>query len=73
MRFIGRREGLPDELVEQMSWAESLTQGNSRITLFVAFNYGGRAEIVDAACASRTATRRTSGSSSTRPRCTTRT
>ena len=49
MRFIGRREGLPDELVEQMSWAESLTKGNSRITLFVAFNYGGRAEIVDAA------------------------
>ena len=49
MRFIGRREGLPDELVEQMSWAESLTTGNSRITLFVAFNYGGRAEIVDAA------------------------
>jgi len=49
MRFIGRREGLPEELVEQMSWAEALTRENSRITLFVAFNYGGRAEIVDAA------------------------
>jgi undecaprenyl diphosphate synthase len=32
-----------------MEWAESLTGGNDRITLFVAFNYGGRAEIVDAA------------------------
>jgi undecaprenyl diphosphate synthase len=49
MRFIGRREGVPPELVEKMEWAESLTAGNERITLFVAFNYGGRAEIVDAA------------------------
>ena len=32
-----------------MDWAEELTAGNDRITLFVAFNYGGRAEIVDAA------------------------
>ena len=31
------------------SWAEERTAGNDRITLFVAFNYGGRAEIVDAA------------------------
>ena len=49
MRFIGRREGLPVALVERMSWAESLTRANTRITLFVAFNYGGRAEILDAA------------------------
>jgi undecaprenyl diphosphate synthase len=49
MRFIGRREGVEPALVEQMEWAESLTDGNDRITLFVAFNYGGRAEIVDAA------------------------
>jgi len=49
MRFIGRREGISEELREQMSWAESLTQNNRRITLFVAFNYGGRAEILDAA------------------------
>jgi undecaprenyl diphosphate synthase len=49
MRFIGRREGLPAGLVERMSWAESLTNTNTRITLFVAFNYGGRAEILDAA------------------------
>ena len=49
MRFIGRREGVSADLIGQMDWAESLTAGNSRITLFVAFNYGGRAEIVDAA------------------------
>jgi undecaprenyl diphosphate synthase len=49
MRFIGRREGVSEELVERMAWAEETTAGNERITLFVAFNYGGRAEIVDAA------------------------
>ena len=49
MRFIGRREGVDPALVEQMRWAEETTAGNERITLFVAFNYGGRAEIVDAA------------------------
>jgi undecaprenyl diphosphate synthase len=49
MRFIGRREGVAAELVERMEWAEAETATNERITLFVAFNYGGRAEIVDAA------------------------
>jgi undecaprenyl diphosphate synthase len=49
MRFIGRREGVAPELVERMRRAEETTAGNERITLFVAFNYGGRAEIVDAA------------------------
>jgi undecaprenyl diphosphate synthase len=49
MRFIGRREGVAPELLEQMEWAERTTAANERITLFVAFNYGGRAEIVDAA------------------------
>jgi undecaprenyl diphosphate synthase len=49
MRFIGRREGVAPELVTGMEWAEALTQDNDRITLFVAFNYGGRAEILDAA------------------------
>src|SRR6185437_14962164 len=42
MRFIGRREGVPADLQERMSWAEARTDANSRITLFVAFNYGGR-------------------------------
>ena len=49
MRFIGRREGVDAKLVEQMEWAESVTAANTRITLYVAFNYGGRAEILDAA------------------------
>jgi undecaprenyl diphosphate synthase len=49
MRFIGRREGVAPDLVDRMTWAETTTRHNDRITLFVAFNYGGRAEIVDAA------------------------
>jgi undecaprenyl diphosphate synthase len=49
MRFIGRREGISDTLLERMRWAEEVTGANDRMTLFVAFNYGGRAEIVDAA------------------------
>jgi undecaprenyl diphosphate synthase len=49
MRFIGRRAGVEEALLEQMDWAEDLTRANDRITLYVAFNYGGRAEIVDAA------------------------
>ena len=49
MRFIGRRDGVPAELVERMAWAEAETAANDRIVLFVAFNYGGRAEILDAA------------------------
>jgi undecaprenyl diphosphate synthase len=50
MRFIGRREEpISARLIEKMEWAESVTAENDRITLYVAFNYGGRAEILDAA------------------------
>ncbi|HEY2217035.1 MAG TPA: polyprenyl diphosphate synthase, partial [Solirubrobacteraceae bacterium] len=49
MRFIGRREGVSRALIEQMDWAERETASGDVITLFVAFNYGGRAEILDAA------------------------
>jgi undecaprenyl diphosphate synthase len=49
MRFIGRRDGVSDDLAKRMDWAEAETAANDRITLFVAFNYGGRAEILDAA------------------------
>ena len=50
MRFIGRRsDPVPPGLVERMQWAEELTAQNTRIMLLVAFNYGGRAEIIDAA------------------------
>ena len=49
MRFIGRRDGVSEALQDKMDWAEGVTRDNDRITLFVAFNYGGRAEIMDAA------------------------
>ncbi|MTD43318.1 di-trans,poly-cis-decaprenylcistransferase [Conexibacter sp. W3-3-2] len=49
MRFIGRRDRITPALLELMDWAEAQTADNTRITLFIAFNYGGRAEIVDAA------------------------
>jgi undecaprenyl diphosphate synthase len=50
MRFLGRRsDPVAPSLIERMDWAERTTQANDRITLFVAFNYGGRAEIIDAA------------------------
>jgi undecaprenyl diphosphate synthase len=49
MRFVGRREGVSERLRDRMEWAQRETAANERMTLFVAFNYGGRAEIVDAA------------------------
>jgi undecaprenyl diphosphate synthase len=49
MRFVGRRDRVSRELLERMDWAERVTAGNSRMKLFVAFDYGGRAELVDAA------------------------
>ena len=56
-----------------MDWAEELTAANDRITLFVAFNYGGRAEIVDAARTFTVRRRKSSGATSTHPTCTTQT
>jgi undecaprenyl diphosphate synthase len=49
MRFVGRRQGAPRALVEQMQWSEAVTARNGRLVLFIALNYGGRAEILDAA------------------------
>jgi undecaprenyl diphosphate synthase len=52
LRFLGDRgERLPRALIERMDWAERLTDDNRRITFYVPFNYGGRAEIVRAAAA----------------------
>ncbi len=48
VRHIGRETGLPRNLVRSIHQATSLTANNTRIILNVAFNYGGRAEIVDA-------------------------
>ncbi len=49
MRFIGRRDRVARALLTQMDWAEAETAHCTRITLFVAFDYGGRQEILDAA------------------------
>lgn len=49
MRFIGRRDRVSAELLELMEAAEAQTANNERITLFVAFDYGGRDEILHAA------------------------
>jgi len=49
LRFVGRRQTLSAQLAERMRWAEAMTAHNTRMALFIAFNYGGRAEIVDAA------------------------
>jgi undecaprenyl diphosphate synthase len=47
-RFMGRRDRAPDELREQIERLERLTAGNDRLNLWVAFDYGGRADIVEA-------------------------
>ncbi|MBW3659317.1 MAG: di-trans,poly-cis-decaprenylcistransferase, partial [Actinobacteria bacterium] len=50
VRFIGRRKRpVPKRLVELMEETEELTAANDRMTLAIAFNYGGHAEILDAA------------------------
>jgi undecaprenyl diphosphate synthase len=49
VRIIGAREGLADDLRAMLAEAEDLTRANRRLTLVVAFNYGGRQEIVEAA------------------------
>jgi undecaprenyl diphosphate synthase len=49
IRFIGRRERVNASLLQEIGRAEELTGANRRISLFVAVNYGGRAEILDAA------------------------
>jgi undecaprenyl diphosphate synthase len=49
MRFIGDRDGLSAALREQIARSESLTRDNEGLSLYIALNYGGRNEIVDAA------------------------
>ena len=49
VRFIGRRDRAPQALRDRMAAMEAETAGNDRIDLWVAFDYGGRAELVDAA------------------------
>ncbi len=49
MRFVGRREGVLPGAARADAVGGEKTAANTRITLFVAFNYGGRSEILDAA------------------------
>lgn len=49
MRFVGRRRELSAELRDMMDWATEETADQSRLKLFIAVNYGGRAELIDAA------------------------
>lgn len=49
VRFIGRRGGrVPKRVLQHIADTEALTARNRRMTLTFAFNYGGRAELVDA-------------------------
>ena len=49
LRILGRRTGLPSDIVAIIDKAEAQTAHNTRFLLQVAFNYGGRADLVDAA------------------------
>jgi undecaprenyl diphosphate synthase len=49
IRVIGRREGLEPDVLEVIQHAEARTRHNHRFQLQVAFNYGGQADIADAA------------------------
>lgn len=59
IRMIGRREGLSPKICKMIDRAESLTSDNSAMNLQIAFNYGGREELADAA--SRLAQRAVNG------------
>ena len=48
LRFLGRRDGLPASVLEALAEAEEMTAGNDSLDVYIALNYGGRAEIVDA-------------------------
>jgi undecaprenyl diphosphate synthase len=49
IRFVGRRDWrVPKRLLKRMNEAAELTKGNRKLVFTIAFNYGGRAEIVDA-------------------------
>ena len=48
-RFFGRRERIPADLREKMSRLEAATADRDRLSLWIAFDYGGRAELVEAA------------------------
>ena len=49
VRFIGRRDRAPEQLRARMEAMEDRTELNTRLGLWIAFDYGGRAELVEAA------------------------
>jgi len=49
LRFIGRRDRIAPAVAEEIDWAEQLTARHRRLTVFVGFDYGARAEIMHAA------------------------
>jgi undecaprenyl diphosphate synthase len=49
VHFIGRRDRAPEDLQERMAKLERETRRNDRLSLWIAFDYGGRAELVEAA------------------------
>lgn len=49
LRFLGRRDGLPTSVLDALNEAEERTAANDRLDVYIALNYGGRSEIVDAA------------------------
>jgi undecaprenyl diphosphate synthase len=49
MRFIGARRDAPTPLCDLMDWSEQFTAQNQRLSLYIAFSYGGRSEILHAA------------------------
>ena len=49
IRRIGRRDPVPQDVLDEFDAAEEMTKGNTRMDLLVCFNYGGRAELEDAA------------------------
>ncbi len=54
IRWIGRRDWrVPRSVLKEMRTSEELTRDNTGMTLTIAFNYGGRAEIVDAVKSAR--------------------
>ncbi len=49
IRILGSREGISDDILKLIDESMALTRNNTRMVLNIAFNYGGRAEIVEAA------------------------
>jgi len=48
IKFIGRRQGMPQEVLKAMDEAAQITMASTVMTLNIAFNYGARSELVDA-------------------------